>query len=80
MEFLFLYPRFLLLLVLVPFFVFIYFFSLVYNKKKAVLFGNFAAMERFFDIEFFSKNFMALYFNVGVLILLILALAGTSLR
>ncbi|MBU3923805.1 MAG: VWA domain-containing protein [Nanoarchaeota archaeon] len=78
MEFLFLYPRFLLLLVLVPFFVFVYFFSLVYNKKKAVLFGNFAAMERFFDIEFFSKNFMALYFNLGVLILLILALAGTS--
>ena len=30
---------------------------LIYNKKKAVLFGNFEAMERFYDIEFFSKNF-----------------------
>jgi Ca-activated chloride channel family protein len=79
MEFVFLYPRFLLLLLLVPFFVFIYFFSMVYNKKKAVMFGNFAAMERFFDIEFFSKNFAALYFHLAILLLLVFSLAGTSI-
>jgi len=78
MEFLFLYPQFLLLLLLFPFFVFIYFFSLMYNKKKAVVFGNFAAMERFYDIEFFSKNFLALYINLIILVLLIFSLAGTS--
>lgn len=78
MEFSFLYPRFLMLFFLVPFFVFVYFFSIIYNKKKAVVFSNFEAMERFYDIEFFSKNFMALYVNLAVLILLILALAGTT--
>ena len=61
MELLFLYPKFLMLLLLVPFFIFVYFFSIAYNKKKAVLFANFEAMERFYDVEFFSKNFLALY-------------------
>jgi len=78
MQLLFLYPRFLLLLLLVPFFVFIYFFSIAYNKKKAVLFANFEAMERFYDVEFFSKNFLALYVNLAVLLLLVFSLAGTS--
>ncbi|MBU2576381.1 MAG: VWA domain-containing protein [Nanoarchaeota archaeon] len=78
MEFLFLYPNFLLLLLLVPFFVFVYFFSIAYNKKKAVLFANFEAMERFYDVEFFSKNFLALYVNLAVLLLLVFSLAGTS--
>jgi Ca-activated chloride channel family protein len=35
-------------------------------------------MERFYDVEFFSKNFFALYVNLAVLILLVLALAGTG--
>ena len=79
MQLLFLYPRFLLLLLLVPFFVFVYFFSIAYNKKKAILFANFEAMERFYDVEFFSKNFLALYVNLAVLVLLVLSLAGTSI-
>lgn len=79
MEITFLYPKFLTLFFLIPFFVFVYFFSIIYNKKKAVMFANFEAMERFYDIEFFSKNFMALYMNLGVLLFLILALSGTSI-
>jgi Ca-activated chloride channel family protein len=78
MELVFLYPRFLIFLLLVPLFVFVYFFSLIYEKKRAVVFSNFGAMERFYDIEFFSKNFLALYLNLTILILLILALAGTG--
>jgi Ca-activated chloride channel homolog len=78
MEILFLYPKFLTLLLLVPFFVFVYFFSILYNKKKALLFANFEAMERFYDIEFFSKNFLALYVNLAILVLLIFTLSGTS--
>ena len=78
MGLLFLYPNFLLLLLLVPFFVFVYFFSIAYNKKKAVLFANFEAMERFYDVEFFSKNFLALYVNLAILVLLVFSLAGTS--
>ena len=79
MELSFLYPKFLALLLLVPFFVFVYFFSILYNKKKAFLFANFEAMERFHDIEFFSKNFAALYANLIVLVLLVFALAGTAI-
>lgn len=78
MELTFLYPKFLTLLLLVPFFVFVYFFSIIYNKKKAVLFANFEAMERFHDVEFFSKNFAALYFNLIVLVLLVFTLSGTA--
>tara|TARA_Y100000310_G_scaffold327244_1_gene393280 strand:- start:2328 stop:3254 length:927 start_codon:yes stop_codon:yes gene_type:complete len=74
----FLYPKFLTLLLLIPFFIFIYFFSIIYNKKKSLLFANFEAMERFYDIEFFSKNFLFLYLNLAILIFLVLALAGTS--
>lgn len=79
MEFSFLYPKFLILLLLVPFFIFIYFFSLIYNKKKAIVFANFEAMERFYDIKIFSKNFLALYANLFILILLIFTLAGTAI-
>jgi len=78
MEISFLYPKFLTLLLLVPFFVFIYFFSVIYNRKNAVVFSNFSAMERFYDLEFFSKNFMALYFNILILVVFIFALAGTA--
>ncbi len=78
MGLVFLYPKFLSFLLLVPFFVFVYFFGLIYNKKKAILFSNFEAMERFYDVEFFSKNFFALYLNMIVLILLVLSLAGTG--
>ena len=78
MEITFLYPRLLLLLLLVPFFIFVYFFAIMYNKKKAILFANFEAMERFYDMEFFSKNFIALYVNLIVLILMVLSLAGTA--
>ena len=50
----------------------------MYNKKKAIVFSNFEAMERFYDIEFFSKNFLALYLNLAILILLIFTIAGTA--
>ena len=74
MEFSFFYPQFLVMFFLVPFFVLVYFFSIAFNKKKAVLFANFEAMERFYDIEVFSKSFIALYINLGILIIFILAL------
>ena len=74
----FLYPKFLMLLLLVPFFIFIYFFSLVYNRKKAMVFANFEAMQRFYDLEFFSRNFIALYAHLIILVLMVFAVAGTS--
>ncbi len=78
MELVFLYPKFLAFLLLIPLFIFIYFLSLIYNKKKAVVFSNFEAMERFYDVEFFSKNFLALYINLAILILLVFSLSGVG--
>ncbi len=77
-SFSFLYPKLLLLLILVPLFIFVYFFSIIYNKKKAMLFANFEAMQRFFGLEFFSKNFLALYSNLLIVILIVLSIAGTG--
>jgi len=79
MEISFLYPKFLILLFLIPFFIFVYFFSFVYNKKKSMVFSNFGAMKRFYDIEFFSRNFVALYLNLAVISMVILALAGMGI-
>ena len=80
MELVFLYPKFLNLLFLVPFFIFVYFIGLIYSKKKAMMFSNFEAMERFYDIELFSKNFFALYVNLLILILLVLTLSGVGVQ
>ncbi len=77
-TFSFLYPKFLWFLLLVPLFILIYFFSIAYNKKKSIVFSNFEAMQRFYDMEFFSKNFLTLYINIGIIVLLVFALAGTS--
>jgi Ca-activated chloride channel family protein len=77
-SFVFAHPHFLWFLLLAPLFVFIHFISLNYNKSKALPFANFQAIERFYNIEFFSKNFIALYFQIFILILIILGLAGMS--
>lgn len=52
----------------------------MYHKKKSVVFSNFKALERFYGIEFFSKNFISLYVNVFIVILLIFSLSGTSIN
>lgn len=75
----FLYPRFLLLLFLIPLFIFVYFLGLIYNKKKAIAFANFEAMERVYNIEVFSKNFLTLYVNIIILCLIIFSLSGIIL-
>jgi Ca-activated chloride channel homolog len=75
----FLYPNYLWFLLLVPFFVFIYFFGLSYNKKKAFVFSNFQAIERFYGIEFFAKNYLAMYLNICIVILMVLSLAGMGI-
>ena len=79
MELVFLYPKFLLLLFLVPFFIFVYYLSFIYNRKKTMIFSNFEAMKRFYDIEFYSKNFVALYISLMILILAVLTLSGIGI-
>ena len=79
-TFSFLYPQFLWFLALIPFFVLVYLISLTINKKKGIAFGNFKALERFYGIEFFSKNFLYLAFNLVLLVILIMGLAGLGMK
>ena len=79
MEISFLYPKLLFLLLLVPLFILIYFLSFAYNKKKTMIFANFSAMRRFYDMEFFSKNFISLYIFLAILVLLIFSVSGIGL-
>jgi Ca-activated chloride channel family protein len=51
---------------------------MAYNNKRVVLFANFEAMERFYNLEFFSKNFLALYINIIILIMFVFAVSGTA--
>jgi Ca-activated chloride channel homolog len=75
----FFYPVFLFLLFLAPFFILVYFLGLNYSKKKSIMFGNFDALQRVSGNEIFSRNFLALYLNIAILVLLIFSLAGTIL-
>jgi hypothetical protein len=71
------YPYLLFLLFLIPVYIFIYFVSMIYNRKKAILFSNFEALERISDVEIFSKGLINLYLGIVVLILMVFASAGT---
>ena len=79
MQIYFLYPLLLFLLLLVPIFILLYFASMLYNKKKSVSFPNFEAMARISDVEVFSKDLFFLYLNIGIVLLVVLAVAGTSI-
>lgn len=73
------YPYFLFLMFLVPLFIILYFLSMLYNLKKAIVFSNFKALERISNVELFSKGFSILYINLAILILLVLAMAGANI-
>jgi Ca-activated chloride channel homolog len=51
---------------------------MIYNRKKALIFSNFKAMQRFYGIEFFSKNLALLYIYLIILLLIVFALAGVG--
>lgn len=72
----FIYPQLLLLLVLVPVFILVYFSSFYYHDKKAINFPNFDAMKRVFGVEIFSRNFFSLYVSILILVSIILAVSG----
>ncbi len=78
MQMSFLYPQFLLLLLLIPIFVLIYFLGGLYNKRRSIVFPNFEAMKRISGGEIFSRNFVVLYVNLVILGLLVLGIAGMT--
>ncbi|MBM3234292.1 VWA domain-containing protein [Candidatus Pacearchaeota archaeon] len=76
----FLYPGFLLFLLLIPLIILIYFLSSFYNKKKAILFPNFEAVERVSGTDIFSKNFISLYFNIAIIFLIVVGISGAVIH
>jgi len=73
----FLFPKLLFLLLLIPIFLFFYFISSYYPRKRSVVFPNFEAMQRIYPGEFLSKNIVSLYLNLAILFFLIFGVAGT---
>lgn len=80
MNFFFNSPSFLYLLLVIPLLVLLYFISSSYNKKKAINFSNFEALERISGIEFFSKNFLVLFIDLLVVVFIILSMAQLSIE
>ncbi|MDO8517282.1 MAG: VWA domain-containing protein [Nanoarchaeota archaeon] len=76
----FLYPSFLLFLLIVPLFILVYFWGIFYNKKRSVLYSNFEALERISGIEIFSKNYLMLYLNIIILCLMVFSISGAVLN
>ena len=75
----FAYPAFLWLLFLIPLFIAIYFLGIFYARKKAINFPNFEALKRVGGYDVFGKNFIELYINIFIILLIIFSLAGTKI-
>jgi len=76
----FLYPEFLLFLLLIPVVILIYFLSSFYDRKKAIMFPNFEAVERISGAAIFSKNFVSLYFNIAIIFLIVVGISGAIIH
>lgn len=75
MNFYFLYPSYLYLLLIVPILILIYFVGSGTSKKRAINFSNFEALQRISGIEFFSKSLFVLFVDILLVIALVFALA-----
>ncbi len=50
--------------------------SVSHNKKNAITFSNFEALERISGIEFFSKSFLMLFLEVALVLILVFSISG----
>lgn len=73
----FIYPQYLLFLLLIPFLIFIHFISLTASKGKALRFANLDAIQKIRGIDIFSKNLTVLMVSSIIVFLLSFAAAGT---
>lgn len=78
MRFDFVNPQYLYILFVVPFMVFFYFFGIRSSKLKALKFANFEAIARIKGIDIYSKNIYLFLFDVFIVVVLVLSLAGMS--
>ncbi len=73
-------PKYLILILIVPFLIFIHFYSLKRHSMRALKFANFDAISRISGIQFFSKNLTLLYLSLILIIILSLASAGLHMN
>lgn len=78
MEVTFKDPQYIWFLFVVPILIIIHFISLKSTKRKAVKFANFEAIARVTQGEVLSKNLLLLSVRLIIVILFVLALAGTT--
>lgn len=76
----FLYPQYLLFLLLIPLYIFIHLATLKTTKNTALRFANFEAISRIKGVDFFSRNIFILILTSIIAFLLILTLSGTRLN
>ncbi|MBW6442722.1 VWA domain-containing protein [Patescibacteria group bacterium] len=72
----FIYPYYLLFLLIIPILIFIHFISFNVSKNKAVRFANFEAMAKVKNIDLLSKNVTVLYLSLIIVFSITLALSG----
>ena len=80
MGLIFIYPKFLFFLLIIPLLFLIHFLSLRAYKSKALRFANFEAIARIKGVEFYSKNLVILILTCLLMLVIIFASAGLTLR
>jgi Ca-activated chloride channel homolog len=75
----FTHPEYLWYLISIPVLVISHFAFLKYAKRKAIRFANFYALKRVTEQKVITKNYAILIIRACILLLLIIAISGTSL-
>ena len=76
----FIYPMYLLFLLLIPLFIFIHFITLKATRSTALRFANFEAIAKIKSVDFFSKNLIILFLSILIVFVLVMALSGLTLH
>lgn len=77
MEITFTNPKYLLLLVAIPIFIFIHFYTLTHMRREALKFANFEAIRKVTGGKSVSKNILLLLLRLMIITFLVLAVSGT---
>ncbi len=79
MNLIFAQPAYLALLLFIPIIILIHFISIKITKKRTLKFANFNALSRITGLDLYSKNVTILALTCIIVVLSVLALAGTTM-
>ncbi len=80
MYFTFTDPKYLFLLLVIPFIVFIYLLTIKSMKKRALKFANFEAIARVQGVSFFSRDIVTIILSSLIVLVLVLSVSGLTLH